>query len=403
MNIKKIILIIVTASAGFAGVTIIKNNIQNNNNNKSTVLPGDLDQDTEENFIGVEAQEVRCGVVKKRVKSPGVLKGVKDVIIRSEIAGKIKEIKFKEGTVVEKKQELILLEDDLYKANSAKAQAEYNMAKNTVDTAKKLLDNSAGTRKEYEDAVAKMNAAKASMEIANFELSRTVIRAPFSGLIGIMKETVGNVVQQHAELVSMVDASKIVVQFKVPVMHIEHIEVGQSVDVMVDSCKNMVFKGFVVAKDSTIDEKTNTINVKASINNKHNKLYHNMLATVILTIGTKSNAIIVNEDAIVKDSTNEYVWIIDKKTRMAQPKKIVTDSIEKDGVEVVSGLKAGDLVVTAGQAKLAPGAIVRILNTKKRKNNKNKPVKNNNYNANKMPNNGAIYEQNLNDEHETEE
>lgn len=88
---------------------------------------------------------------------------------------------------------------------------------------------------------------------------------------------------------------------------------------------------------------------------------------------------------------------------MAQPKKIVTDSIEKDGVEVVSGLKAGDLVVTAGQAKLAPGAIVRILNTKKRKNNKNKPVKNNNYNANKMPNNGAIYEQNLNDEHETEE
>lgn len=312
--------------------------------------------------IGVEVQEAAVGTARRQIKVTGVLKGKEDVVIRSEIPGKIKEIRFTEGTIVKKGQELIIFEDDAYKANYTKAKAEYDMAKATANTAKRLLENSAGTRKEYEDAVARMNAAKAHMEITEYELSKTVIRAPFSGLIGIMKDAVGNTVQQYAELVSVVDTRDIIVNFKVPVVHIASISVGQFVDVLVESHKDCVFCGAVEAIDAIVDEKANTITMKAVIPNDEGKLRHGMFATVVLTVGEKADSIIISDDAIIKDGVYNYVWVVNEKIGVANARKVVLGNADKDGVEVVSGLSQGELVVTSGYSKLFPGASVKILN-----------------------------------------
>ena len=326
--------------------------------------------DSDDTDIGVvvhtvEVSEARKGASKKQIKVTGTLKGVDDVVIKSEIDSKIKSVKFTEGTVVKKGQELIIFEDAAYMANYNKTKAEYDIAKAAANTAKRLLDHNAGTRKDYDDATSKLNAAKAAMDSAEYELSKTTITAPFSGMIGIMKENVGNIVQRHTELVSIVDTSSMVVNFEIPVAYIQNISVGQFVDVMVDAYRGDVFCGTVGAIDAVVDEKNNSIMLKAIIPNEDGKLRHGMFSTVLLTVGAKENAVIVPTDSILKDGANEYVWVINRNDNTAYRKIVKTGAVEKNEVEIVSGVKFGDLVVTAGYNSLSfVGEKVKIIKTK---------------------------------------
>ncbi|NCB49044.1 MAG: efflux RND transporter periplasmic adaptor subunit, partial [Clostridia bacterium] len=175
----------------------------------------------DDRVAGIEAEKVKAGTTLRQIKSIGILKGNAEVVIKSEIPGKIQGIQFTEGSHVEKNQELIVFEDDLYKANKARAEAECELAKGDFERQKKLFQGKAGSQKIYEEALAKMNSAKAELDKAAYELSRTRIKAPFSGTVGIMKISAGNIVEQHRDLVNLVDNSLVKVEFWIPAKYIE--------------------------------------------------------------------------------------------------------------------------------------------------------------------------------------
>lgn len=322
------------------------------------IMMGGMDK-----LAGIEARRAIVGTTLREVKSIGTLKANAEVVIKSEIPGKISEILFIEGTSVKKGDELIKFEDDLYKSEKGKSEAEYILKKSEFERVEKLYKQKVGSKKTYDEAFAQMQAAKAQLDSANFQLSRTVIKAPFDGAIGIMKGSVspGNIVQQQTELVYIVDNSMVRVEFTVPAKYIQDIAVGQSVEITVDAFKDRVFSGTVDAIDSEVDTRNHSILVRAVIPNKNGNLKHGMFSNVKLVTGEKSDVVLVDEYSLDREGAIEFVWIIDDKGR-AYRKRVLTGAKDVNGVEILAGLKSGDIVVTTGQLKLTEGCKTKILN-----------------------------------------
>ncbi len=317
----------------------------------------------QDRVVGVEATKVELGTSLKELKSIGLLKANKEAIIKSEISGKIKEVSFEEGSEVSKGDVLIKFEDDGNRAEVDKYEAEYALRQNEFNMNRTLYQQKAGSQQKYKESEASMKVAKANLSNARFQLSRTVINAPFSGKIGILKGAThpGNVVQPNTELVYLVDNSKIKVEFLIPAKYIEDIAVGQAVEVTLEAFPNKVFSGAVEAIDSAIDTKNHSILVKAVIPNDDRVLQHGMLANVTLITGEKSNVIVISDDSLDREGQHEFVWTIDEKYR-AYRRKVITGAKSENGVEIVAGLQEGDKVVTSGQIRLQDGTKVKILN-----------------------------------------
>lgn len=314
--------------------------------------------------VGVEAQKVTSGTTLKEINVIGSLKANKEAIIRSEINGKIKEVLFKEGASVKKGDPLIKFEDDGQKAEVDKCTAEYEYKKAECEKNKTLYQQKAGTQKAYHETETAMKMANANLASAKFQLSRTIINAPFDGQIGILKGSThpGNLVQPNTELVYLVDNSKIQVEFLIPAKYIDDLAVGQAVEINLDAFPNRVFQGAVSAIDSEIDTRNHSVLVKAVIPNEDGPLRHGMLSNVKLITGEKNNAILIDENALDRDGQHEFVWTIIKDKNIAVRRQVVTGAKSEHGVEIISGLQEGDMVVISGQLKLTDGASVKILN-----------------------------------------
>ncbi len=313
--------------------------------------------------VGVEAKKVVIGTTLREIKSIGTLKANAEVVIKAEISGKIAEILFEEGSKVHKGDTLIKFEDDLYKAEKDKYEAEYTMMKAEYERVDNLYKQKVGSKKAYDEAFAKMQSAQAQLSSATAQLARTVIKAPFDGTIGILKGSVtpGNMVQQQTELVYMVDNSMMKVEFSVPAKYIDDVAPGQNVEITVDAYSGKVFSGTVDAIDSEVDTKNHSVLVKAVIPNKNGYLRHGMFANVRLVTGEKSGVVLIDEDALLREGSIEYVWVIDEKMR-AHSKRVLSGAKNINGVEIVAGLRDGETVVTTGQLKLSEGVKTKILN-----------------------------------------
>jgi membrane fusion protein (multidrug efflux system) len=314
-------------------------------------------------IIGIEARRAIRGTTLREVKSIGTLKANAEVVIKAEIPGKIAEILFTEGGEVQEGDELIKFESDLYRSECEKNKAVFTLRKAEFERVEKLYKQKVGSQKNYDEALAQVNEARAQLDSSTFQLSKTVIKAPFSGTIGIMKGSVspGNIVQQHAELVDIVDNSFVRVEFSVPVKYIGDIAVGQSVEITVDAFKDRVFSGSVDAIDSEVDSRNHSILVRAVIPNKNGNLKHGMFANVKLVTGEKTDVVLVDEDALDREGAIEFVWIVDERGQ-AYRRRVLTGAKDVNGVEILSGLKDGDIVVVSGQLKLTDGSKTKILN-----------------------------------------
>ncbi|GHT89820.1 hypothetical protein FACS1894113_5340 [Alphaproteobacteria bacterium] len=226
-----------------------------------------------------------------------------------------------------------------------------------------MFDQKVGAQKTYDEAHAQMNETKAQLDGAVFQHSKAIIKAPFAGTVGIMKVTVGSIVQQHTDLVNLVDNSVVEVEFMVPVKFIEDIAVGQTVDITVDAFQGKVFNGSVKAIDAGVDVRNHSILVRAVIPNKEGLLKHGMFANVRLITGEKNDVILVSEESVEREGQIEVVWVINDHGK-AFRRRVLTGSRDERGVEIIAGLKPGELVVMTGQMKLGEGVSVKILNKK---------------------------------------
>ncbi|MGE5546477.1 MAG: efflux RND transporter periplasmic adaptor subunit [Solirubrobacterales bacterium] len=306
--------------------------------------------------VTVEAAAVTVGPISREITAVGSLRSGESVIIRPEIAGRIKAIGFEEGQRVTKGQVLIRLDDATLAADLQQAQANLGLSKSNSERAVRLAVQGAGTERARDEAEAKLRVDHAKVEQARAQLEKTQVTAPFAGLVGLRSVSVGAYVQPGQDIVNLEAIDPIKVDFRVPEMFLPVVREGLSVAIAADAYPGRTFTGLVYAIDPAIDQNGRAILVRARIDNGDGILRPGQFVRLSLKVDESTNAVSVPEEALVpRGETVSVFKVVDGKAVLAQVK---TGKRLKGMVEITDGLAAGDTVVTAGQMKLRPGVPV---------------------------------------------
>jgi membrane fusion protein (multidrug efflux system) len=306
--------------------------------------------------VTVEMAVVEIGTIEDGIGAVGSLIANEAIVLRPEIPGRVQRILFQEGEKVAEGAPLVELDPSTYKAELDQAQADLGLAKANYDRATTLFAQKTGTARAVDEASAALNATRARMALAQAQLAKTTIHAPFAGHVGLRRFSVGDVLSPGQELANLVALDPIKVDFRVPETRLPAIAPGQTLDLTVDALPGRSFRGTVYAIDPLVEAQGRAILLRARVPNPDGALRPGLFARVNLIVTTRQGAILVPEQAIVPVGDRQTVFkVVDGKASAIDVKL----GIRRNGkAEVVEGLKPGDQIVTAGQLKLRDGAPV---------------------------------------------
>ena len=316
-------------------------------------------QDAKE-AVAVEAAKVVATPLSEQVTAIGTLLSDEAVTVSSEIPGRLKEIHFHEGQPVEKGAPLFTLDDSVYRAHLADAEAKLKLAEQTHQRASQLFKNKYATAQAVDEATSSLAVNTATVELARVQLDKARIVAPFSGIVGLRHVSAGEYITSGQALVNLEAIDPVKADFRVPERFLPAIRVGQTIRIKVDAYPEDVFEGKVYAIDPRLDVAGRSLLVRALVPNKDRRLRPGLFARVTVLLQLKEDALSVPEQAIVPQGDAQYVFkIVNGKVMLT---KVVTGTRREGRVEIVDGLSVGDEVVTAGQLKIRDGSAVSIVN-----------------------------------------
>ncbi|MDP2193142.1 MAG: efflux RND transporter periplasmic adaptor subunit [Alphaproteobacteria bacterium] len=314
-----------------------------------------------EHVVAVEAFPAAISPMSKRISTVGRLRANHSVILKSEMPGgqgRIKSISFEQGTAVQKGDTLIEFEDTDLKARVSRAKAELQVKQLEFNRVQQLFNQKIESQKKFDEASGALAMAQAQLEEAEANLLKAKIVAPFDGVAGIIDFSEGATVQNNQDLLKIVDESSMKIEFRVPERHVDDVGPGQIIELRVDAFKEQFFKGAVESVDSAVDTDTHSLNVRGSIENKDGQLRQGLFVNLDVVTGEQGDVLQIEETAIHVKNDQEFVYVIEKGKAIARG--VLTGHRENGKIEIRSGLKPGQLVITAGNVQ--SGAKVRVTN-----------------------------------------
>lgn len=294
------------------------------------------------------------------------------VDISPEIAGQVKAVLFVSGETVKANQILIQLEDASEQAQLKDIEAQLALAQTTQKSTQQLYSSGAMTKFALDDANTKVKQFKANLENVKSSIDKKKIRAPFDGKIGIKSVNVGQFLAAGQTCTSLQSTSTLHVKFSIAQQDLKSVATKQAVEATVDTYPNETFKGRILAIDSRVDDNTRTVEVEAGIDNQSKKLMPGMFVNIRVALEPLPNSVVVPQTAVASTLYGDSAFIVTlngKKDTTGQELGSVkrtfirTGDKQNNDVTLTEGVKAGDIVVIAGQSKLSDGTQIAINNT----------------------------------------
>ena len=309
--------------------------------------------------LPVKAAPVTRTTLNVEVTAVGTLRADETVMVRPEIAGRVETIHFREGQKIRQGEPLVTLDQEEYQAQLASSAAQLALEQSSYRRLQDMDRQQLASQQNLDEAKAKLDTARAQQELNRVRLSKTVIRAPFDGMIGLRKISPGAYVKPGDDIVALESLGAMKLDFRVPETYLARLAVDQRLAARVDAYPEQSFEGTIYAIEPALDEETRTVLLRARLPNPHNQLRPGLFARVSLILERRENALVVPEQAIVPVGQTTFVYrVVDGKAVMT-PVKL---GLRRPGlVEILEGLSAGDQVVTDGQLKIRDGAAVQVL------------------------------------------
>ncbi|MFN3750137.1 MAG: efflux RND transporter periplasmic adaptor subunit [Thiobacillus sp.] len=310
-------------------------------------------------FIPVNMMKVEATPLSNTVSAVGALIAEDSVMLRPEIDGRIARLRFSEGQPVKKGAVLVELDDADERARVAAVRADLTLAETRFKRSEELVAQNFISRQALDEARANLDILRARLRQEQVALDKTVIRAPFAGVVGLRQVSVGAYVAKGSDLVRLDALSTLKLEVPVPETFLSLVRVGQPITLTVDALPGQTFSGRVHAVDPVVDPVSRNVRLRARIANPGGTLKPGMFARASADLGGKTHAIVLPEQVIVTRPDGNYVFaVIDGKAAL---RKVVLGKREPGRVEILSGLTAGETVVLDGQIKLRPGVPVVTL------------------------------------------
>jgi len=299
----------------------------------------------------------------------GTVTAVNGVTLSADLPGIVSSISFQSGQAVRKGDVLVRLDTKQEDAQLVAADAKRELDRANFERAKMLLEQKVVSQADYDAAASAYDQSKAAGITIQATIARKTIRAPFSGVVGIRQINLGQYLNSGAPIVSLQSDDPIYVNFGVPQQELATMTPGTPVTITSDALLGETFTGKITAVNSVIDENTRNAWVQATLSNPKRRLKPGMFVRTEVTTSQEKEVVPLPASAINYAPYGNSVFIVEtKKTPEGKEYKGVRQEVVKTGaargdqVAVLSGVKAGEEVVTSGVFKLRNGASVLVNN-----------------------------------------
>jgi membrane fusion protein (multidrug efflux system) len=306
--------------------------------------------------VAVEVAKVDAADFSDEASAVGTLKSIQSVVLRPETPGRIAAINFRDGAVVARGAVLIALDAAVQEAELQQARANLALAQSNHKRNQELVAKKFVSQQALENSSAALKVQEAAVQLAEAKAGRMRIKAPFDGIVGLRNVSVGDYVKEGADLINIEDIGTLRVDFRLPETYLGRVLKGQTVEVTSDALPGERFAAVLDAVDPMVDQNGRAISSRARLDNAASRLRPGMFVRVRLLLGERKGVLMLPEQAVVPGAQPTVFKVVDGK---AVATKVGLGVRRAAQVEVVDGLVAGDIVVTAGQLKLRDGAPVR--------------------------------------------
>lgn len=308
----------------------------------------------------VSTAVVTLALWQPRLEAVGSARAVNGANLSSQISGIVSAIHFESGADVRQGAPLIDLtaEDDIAHLEALKATTE--LARLTYERDQRLVKTKAISEQTVDTDKWTLKNDEAQVAQQQALVDYKSIKAPFSGRLGIRQVDLGQFLAAGTTVVTLQQLDPIYVDFFLPEQALAQIKVGQHVAAKIDAYPSHSFDGTISAINSLVDVATRNVQIRATFNNPDSRLLPGMFATVDIDVGSARRLVTLPQTAIAYNSYGNIVFLVEEKGKDAAGKPqlvarqtfVTTGETRGDQVSILSGVKEGDTVVTAGQMKL---------------------------------------------------
>jgi membrane fusion protein (multidrug efflux system) len=315
---------------------------------------------------GGGAAQVSVAVVQRQnfvdaIDVLGVAKGRQSVTLTAAATQLVQRVRFSDGQAVTKGAILVELRDTEQDAGVGQAKARLVEAERAYQRYKSLNDKGFASRAQLEGYEATWRSAQADVAAAEARQNDRLIRAPFSGVVGLSDVAPGALVNPGAPIVTLDDLSTMRVDFQVPERYLGQLRPGQPITASVDAYPGEQIQGRIALLDTRIDERTRAITARAEFPNPNRRLKAGMMMRVSIARGQRQ-ALAAPESAVAVQGDSAFVFVIHKdgQKTTAEQRPVVTGIRQNGVVEILDGAEAGEQIVADGLNKVQPGQVVHV-------------------------------------------
>ena len=309
-------------------------------------------------FVSLAA--VRSERISQKLEALGNARANESVDVTSKSSNIVTAVRFRDGEKVNRGQVLVQLDDAQARADVAAADAALTESQAQFNRSRELLNTQALSKSQFDQLEATLKANRARLAAANARLEDTVIRAPFSGHVGLRRVSVGSLINPGTVITTLDDTSVIKLDFAVPENFLASLRRGLAVRATAPAFPGRNFTGTVSSIDSRVDVSTRAVIVRALLSNEDGALKPGMFLNVSLANDDRE-ALVIPEEALTPEAERQYVFVVDG--NKAQRREVQIGMRRPGFVEVVSGVNAGEKVVIEGTQKVRDGGAVRVAET----------------------------------------
>jgi membrane fusion protein (multidrug efflux system) len=308
--------------------------------------------------LKVLAVEVRPQPINEVVSATGSLRADEEVELQAETNGKIIAIQFQEGTLVQRGDLLVKINDADLQASRQRANARMRLAEIREQRMATLVKQGGSNRQDYDTAASELEVQQAEIQLIEAQINKTEIRAPFNGVVGLRFVSEGSFVSPNSRIATLQKLETVKIDFTVPEKYMNRVRPGNEVQFTVAGDPRQ-FSGQIYAVEPRIDLTTRTVLIRANCSNTDGRLLPGSFAQVQLKLAEVSDALLVPAEAVVPGLSEKNVFLVEGGKAV---RRLVRTGLRTESqVQVIEGLKPGDVVITSGLQQIRGGMPVDVL------------------------------------------
>jgi membrane fusion protein (multidrug efflux system) len=310
--------------------------------------------------VSVEVLIAQPKSLSSKIEANGTVVANEYVELHPEVSGRLTYLNVPEGAYIQQGTVLAKIYDADLQAQLSKSKVELELAQKNEERLRKLLNINGVNQADYDNALNTVNGYKADIQYTEALLAKTVLKAPFSGVLGLRQVSPGAYVTTANILATLQQVDKVKIDFTIPEQYASLIKKGGTVAVATDAIKQTNLNATIIATEPQINQNTRNLKVRAILENA--KINPGAFVKITLANSADKKAILVPTGAIIPDDKNKQLVIV--KNGKATFVNVETGVREANFVEIISGINAGDSIVVVGVLFARPKAALKIKSVK---------------------------------------